>query len=67
MFFMRSFAEYLINETARVPRKSGRKTNVGKEVFVHIKSKKLPNFSRSEIFKKFILKSPMIAEYIFSH
>ena len=43
------------------------KLMLGKKLFVHIKSKKSPNFSRSEICNKFILKSPMIAAYVFSH
>ena len=39
---------------------------LGKKLFVHIKSKNSPNFSRSEICNKFILKSPTIAAYVFS-
>ena len=39
---------------------------LGKKLFVHIKSKKSPNFSRSEICNRFILKSPTIAAYVFS-
>ena len=39
---------------------------LGKKFFVHIKSRKSPNFSRSEICIKFILKSPTIAAYVFS-
>ena len=37
-----------------------------KKLFVHIKSRKSTNFSRSEICNKFILKSPTIAAYVFS-
>ena len=37
-----------------------------KKLFVHIKSRKSPNFSRSEICNRFILKSPTIAAYVFS-
>ena len=62
---MGSFVEYLINETARVPSKSGRKAYFGKKLLVHIKSKKSPNFSRSEICFRFMLKSPTIAAYVF--
>ena len=39
---------------------------LGKKLFVHIKSRKSPNFSRSEICNKFILKSPTSAIYSFS-
>ena len=39
---------------------------LGKKLFVHIKSKNSPNFSRSEMCNKFILKSPTIAAYVFS-
>ena len=39
---------------------------LGKKLFVHIKSRKSPNLSRSEICNKFILKSPTIAAYVFS-
>ena len=39
---------------------------LGKKLFVHIKSRKSPNFSRSEICNQFILKSPTIAAYVFS-
>ena len=39
---------------------------LGKKLFVHIKSKNSPNFSRLEICNKFILKSPTIAAYLFS-
>ena len=42
------------------------KVILGKKLFVHIKSKNSPNLSRSEIFSKFILKSPAIAVYVFS-
>ena len=42
------------------------KVILGKKLFVHIKSKKSPNFSRSEICNKFILKSPTIPAYVFS-
>ena len=38
----------------------------GKKLLVHIKSKNSPNFSRSEICNRFILKSPTIAAYVFS-
>ena len=39
---------------------------LGKKLLVHIKSKKSPNFSRSEICNRFMLKSPTIAAYVFS-
>ena len=40
---------------------------LGKKLFVHIKSKKSQNFSRSEICNRFILNSPtIIASYVFS-
>ena len=39
---------------------------LGKKSFVHIKSKKSPNFSHLEIYNRFILKSPTIAAYVFS-
>ena len=65
MFFVRSFTEYLINKAARMFSKPDRKSYFGKKLFVHIKSKNSPNLSRSEIFKKFILKSPTIAVYVF--
>ena len=38
----------------------------GKKLLMHIKSKNSPNFSRSEICNRFILKSPTIAAYVFS-
>ena len=65
MFSIGSFAEYLINEVARVLSKSGRK-NLGKKLFVHMKSKKSPIFSRSEICSRFMLISSTIAAYVFS-
>ena len=67
MLFMRSFEKYLINEAAVMPSKSGWKAYIlGNKLFVHIKSRKSPNFSRSEICNKSILKSPTIAAYEFS-
>ena len=65
VFLMRSFAKYLVNEAARMPGKSGRKTYFGKEI-VLIKSQKSPNFSRSEICNRLILKSPTIDAFVFS-
>ena len=64
---MRSFAEYLINEAERVPKKSGRKTYFGEEIIcAHQVETKSQNFSRSEICNRFILKSPTIAAFVFS-
>ena len=42
------------------------KVILGKKLFVHIKSRKSSNLSRSEICNRFILKSPTIAAYVFS-
>ena len=63
---MGSFAEYLINETARVPSKSGRKTYFWEKVICAHQVEEITIFLRSEICNRFMLKSPTIAAYVFS-
>ena len=67
MLFMRSFEKNISSMRLQecLANLVG-KLILGKKLFVHIKSRKSPNFSRSEICNKFILKSPTIAAYVFS-
>ena len=64
--FIRSFREYLIGGLHIGQANLVGKFIFGRKLFVHIKSKNLPNLSRSECFNKFISKSLTIASYVFS-